>query len=89
MQDNYNIENPTIHRFVKCLTKELLAAPDGEVNEDLDFSLCRLEDEKQRHGNKVKLVCIDDLNTWRAKGWVCKEGYWTINNKAHYIMYKD
>lgn len=90
IMSEYKLEKVTITKFLKLLDKEYLALKEDQEDEKegLNFSICRLEDEKRRYGAKAKLICIDELEEFRKKGWRIKEGFWEINGKAWYIGVK-
>jgi hypothetical protein len=54
----------------------------------LNYSIGRIEETRERYKEKAKLVPIDELDVYRKKGWSIQEGFWTINDLAHYIAIK-
>jgi hypothetical protein len=88
MKDNYYINKPTLFKLLKELDKEYLTLNPNELDEDLNYSICRIEETRERYKEKAKLVSIDELDVYRKKGWSIKEGFWIINDLAHYIAIK-
>lgn len=88
MKDNHELKIVTIKKYLKALEEDFLSLEEGIKDEDLEYSISRLEDVMSRYGNKAKLVSIEDLNVYRTKGYSIQEGYWYINDLAHYIAVK-
>ena len=85
MKDNYIIKEPSLDTLLKEFLLEKDALAIDEEDEDLEYSVYRIEQTRERFGYKAKLVSNNELDSFRKKGFSIQEGYWIVNGVAHYI----